>query len=78
MTVAELIAKLSEFPSDMLVVVSGFDEGGFDNIDTIEKVRIFDTTIGGKHSGRYEEDKRYARLAYPNRGEGFEALHINF
>lgn len=78
MTVAELIAKLSVFPADMLVVVSGFDESGFDNVDTIEKVRIFDTTISGHHSGQYEEDSEYGRRAYPNRGDGFEALHINF
>lgn len=75
MTVADLIAKLGEFPQDMLVVVSGFDESGYDPLDTIEVVRIEQLRLGASHSGRYRDVD--AGGAEPI-GPPFDALHLDF
>lgn len=40
MTVADLIAKLHEFPAEMLVLVGGFDEWGFDDLVDLQIVEV--------------------------------------
>ncbi|RWE37427.1 hypothetical protein [Mesorhizobium sp.] len=74
MTVAELIAKLSAFPASMPVVVSGFDEFGYEDVDTVAKVRLFE--IG---PGAYRQDDEIERQLRPRvNAQPFEAVHVNF
>lgn len=40
MTVADLIAKLHDFPVEMLVLVGGFDEWGFEPVDSFEIIEV--------------------------------------
>lgn len=70
MTVAELIAKLGEFPQDMLVVVSGFDEAGYAVLDCIEVVRI---AAAGDNLFCDEDEHTHRDLGSP-----FDALHLDF
>lgn len=39
MNVKELIEKLKQFPTEMLVVVDGY-EGGYDDIATVHQVKV--------------------------------------
>jgi hypothetical protein len=76
MTVAELIAKLQTFPADMRVMVSGFDEAGYDDVGTVEIIKdIVDTGFIG-HAGRYDELDQVDEAE--RRSDPFNAVHINF
>jgi len=69
MTVGELREILAKFDPNTRVVTRGFDEGGVDDIETVEiwKVR-FDANPPHCHYGAHEEDKE----------NGVEALMIDF
>lgn len=39
-TVGKLIEKLRECPEDMLVVLAGFNERGYDNLGTVKTIEV--------------------------------------
>lgn|GEM_PF-1185844 len=51
MTVAELIARLSEFPMDALVVTAGFDGAGLEDVATVQSVFLSMNANSGGHCG---------------------------
>jgi hypothetical protein len=60
MTVNELIEQLKNYPSDMIVVIPGY-EGGFDNPVISTNSAIFDTNWDGQnkqtwYNGRHDLD----------------------
>lgn len=40
MTVSDLIAKLQRMPLDALVVTPGFDEEGYDTVETVKQIEV--------------------------------------
>ena len=55
MTVKELKKKLEEFDDDMLVVVCGFDECGYDRLKTVEEIDVYTTTFKGGHFPEFDD-----------------------
>jgi len=56
MTVSELIAKLQTMPQDMRVVTGGFDESNFDDIETIETIKLrLNVNSEWSHCGQHSE-----------------------
>ena len=73
MTVAELIAKLSQYPNSSRVVTRGFDENGIDDIETVETmVVVFHDDAGVGHVGRHEEVNEFSKAV-----DGNPAVFIN-
>lgn len=65
MTVNELIEQLKNYPSDMSVVIPGY-EGGYDNPSVCLDCVIFDTNWDGKdkvswYTGRHDRDYDWNR-----------------
>ena len=57
MTVGELRELLVRFDPNMRVVTAGFDEGGVEDITTVEERKIkFDVRPNGRHVGPHDED----------------------
>lgn len=54
MTVAELIAKLSELPQDFRVVVGGFDEWDYTDPVVSTHAIAFDKRPRGNHQGPHD------------------------
>ena len=55
-TVADLISRLAEFPSDARVVTPGFDEFGFHDIAAPSQIRLkLDVRPRGIHGGAHDE-----------------------
>lgn len=55
MTVAELVARLQAFPADAAVVTPGFDESCYDDVATVEEVRIRRDVRKQGHCGCHDE-----------------------
>ena len=53
MTVKELIKKLKSFDPDALVVVGGFDEGGYADIERFELLEVVPRESGAEIFGEY-------------------------
>ena len=53
MTVADLIAKLHQFPAETVVLVTGFDEWGFDGLGDFQIVEVA-PVAPRSHGPRYE------------------------
>lgn len=64
MTVEELIEKLKSFPPQSRVVTPGFDESDYDDIATVEPIRLAIAPAGSlsNHSGRHYEAEEFERL----------------
>lgn len=79
MTVADLIARLQQFDPALPVVVSGFDESGFDNLETIKVVEIVRVAEERSHSGQFEEPEVIARpgARITALGDPFTALWLD-
>lgn len=58
MTVAELIARLNEFPQDMLVLGRGY-ETGFDPIETVETVEVVKQKDPSWWDGEYDTPRNW-------------------
>jgi hypothetical protein len=67
MTVRELRNLLAQYPDDMLVVTPGFDEGGYDDVETVEPISLALNVRDYGHCGRHNESP-----------SGTPALLINF
>jgi len=83
MTVAELIVALSNFEPNTPVVVSGFDEGGYDDLASITEVFVAQTGSGGDHFGMYQDhtDKVWYQGKFVEAKDvnpPFKAIHLNF
>lgn len=80
MTVADLIARLQQFDPALPVVVSGFDESGFDYLETLKVVEIVRIAEARSHSGQFEAPDEVARpgARITASGEPFTALHLDF
>jgi hypothetical protein len=69
-TVGSLIEKLRQFDATMRVVVGGYDECGFDNVETVETIIIKPYKRANGFCGEFYEAAQ---------GEGAEtAVLINF
>jgi hypothetical protein len=53
MTIGELRHKLEQFDSDLMVVVSGY-ENGYDEISVIEKVGLVKNAAPAWYDGEYD------------------------
>jgi hypothetical protein len=54
MTVAQLIEQLKNYPSDLPVVVSGY-EGGYNDVDTFETIKIVRDYNEEWYYGKHED-----------------------
>ncbi len=72
MTVEQLIKKLKNFDKDLLVVTPGFDECGYDEVETVEIVEIRKSGCFGGHAPEYED------ASIENDARMVESLLINF
>lgn len=82
MTVSELIEKLREFPADMPVTVTGFDEWGFDDLASFDVVDL-KPVEPKSHGPAYEraedvdgseDGPPYKRIK--STGPAFKGLHL--
>jgi len=53
MTIKELKDKLSEFPDDMTVVVSGYENGYDDIYSDVEKITVYERSTKDWWDGKY-------------------------
>lgn len=75
MTVAELIAKLQTFDQALPVVCGGFDESGFDLLDTMNVVEL--VPIAKKSHGPDYEEQDSLHYSDVVTGEPFSALYLD-
>jgi hypothetical protein len=54
MTVAQLIESLKNYPSDLPVVVSGY-EGGYNDVDSFENIKIVRDFNKAWYYGKHED-----------------------
>ena len=75
MTVGDLIARLREMDPALPVVVSGFDEAGYDHLDTVGLVNVIPSGAGGGgHVGEFD----LAGDAPADALGAFLAVHLDF
>lgn len=71
-TVQQLIERLGDFPPDMPVVVSGFDECGYSDLRVIDEVEIAPVKASS-HGPDYNDQPGSVWI-----GPAFRACHLNF
>lgn len=62
MTVGELIERLEFYDRNMRVVVSGFDEGGYDDLKTIDVIGIKPYNLQGTHMPKFDDGQEEQAL----------------
>ena len=76
MNVDQLIKRLQMFPPDLRVVVSGY-EGGYDDVDHLEQIKIALNVNDEWYYGKHEDvESLYGNNAEQLKTTAVDALHI--
>jgi hypothetical protein len=62
MKVRDLIQKLNDFDPETIVVVGGFDEEGFANIERVEMVSVIPRKSQAEIFGEYQESTQSDKI----------------
>jgi hypothetical protein len=75
MNVGQLIEQLKTYPQDLRVVVAGY-EGGYNDVDQFEKIKIVLEYHSEWYYGKHEDIDHISRFFSDNKTDAVEALRI--